>query len=229
LTAADVFLIQTARFVGGATGRMAKQSPYQILGVGEDASEREIERAYRRAAMRWHPDRNPDDESAAERFRAARRAFEILRERQALPFHHNPGEESHPPPAARDNKNAADGAASGESENGASGNYGDYERWDTARAEDDIPWLSLIIAGVGFLFFIADGGLPGFAGFTAALFIAYLVYKPAQSARGQVAEWIFKAGVRAFLVALLAWWVWQLAGDAFATLCASALLRNICE
>ena len=52
---------------------------YALLGVGREASAAEIDRAYRRAARATHPDLHPDDDSAAERFRALAVAHETLR------------------------------------------------------------------------------------------------------------------------------------------------------
>ncbi|MFW6163631.1 MAG: J domain-containing protein, partial [Planctomycetota bacterium] len=49
---------------------MADRRHYETLGVPEDASPEQIRRAFRRLAKRWHPDRNPDDPQAVERFRA---------------------------------------------------------------------------------------------------------------------------------------------------------------
>ena len=51
---------------------------YSILGVGKDASEQEIKKAYRKLARKYHPDVNPDDESAAEKFREISLAQEVL-------------------------------------------------------------------------------------------------------------------------------------------------------
>ncbi|KJR85325.1 uncharacterized protein SPSK_09577 [Sporothrix schenckii 1099-18] len=51
---------------------------YERLGVTYDASADQIRRSYRRAAMLWHPDRNPDDPEAAEKFKACLEAYEIL-------------------------------------------------------------------------------------------------------------------------------------------------------
>ena len=51
---------------------------YEVLGVERTASAEEIKRAYRRLAMQYHPDRNPDDPEALEKFREASRAYEIL-------------------------------------------------------------------------------------------------------------------------------------------------------
>lgn len=54
-----------------------RQDYYEVLGVGRDASLEEIKRAYRRLAMEYHPDRNPDPE-ATEKFKEASEAFEVL-------------------------------------------------------------------------------------------------------------------------------------------------------
>jgi molecular chaperone DnaJ len=54
------------------------QDYYDILGVSKDASDKDIKRAYRKQAMKYHPDRNPDDPEAEERFRQAAEAYEVL-------------------------------------------------------------------------------------------------------------------------------------------------------
>jgi molecular chaperone DnaJ len=51
---------------------------YEILGISRDASAQQIKRAYRQAAVRWHPDRNPDDEEAEARFKEAAEAYSVL-------------------------------------------------------------------------------------------------------------------------------------------------------
>ncbi len=61
---------------------MAKRDYYEILGIGRDADEKTIKTAYRKLAMANHPDRNPDDEAAAERFREASEAYEVLKDEQ---------------------------------------------------------------------------------------------------------------------------------------------------
>ena len=57
---------------------MSKRDYYEVLGVEKGASEAELKKAYRRLAMKFHPDRNPDDEKADEKFREATEAYEIL-------------------------------------------------------------------------------------------------------------------------------------------------------
>ena len=57
---------------------MAKRDYYEVLGLNREASEDEIKKAYRRLAMKHHPDRNPDDLSSEEKFKEASEAYEIL-------------------------------------------------------------------------------------------------------------------------------------------------------
>lgn len=51
---------------------------YSVLGLNKNASETDIKRAYRKLAMKYHPDRNPDDSNAEEKFKEASKAYEIL-------------------------------------------------------------------------------------------------------------------------------------------------------
>ena len=61
---------------------MSKRDFYEVLGVSRDADDKALKSAYRKLAMQNHPDRNPDDEAAAERFREASEAYDILKEPQ---------------------------------------------------------------------------------------------------------------------------------------------------
>jgi len=61
---------------------MAKRDYYEILSVDRSADAKEVKKAYRRLAMKYHPDRNPDDESAEEKFKEATEAYEILSDEQ---------------------------------------------------------------------------------------------------------------------------------------------------
>lgn len=57
---------------------VAKRDYYEILGVGRDADENEIKKAYRKLAMKYHPDRNPGDKTAEEKFKEINEAYEVL-------------------------------------------------------------------------------------------------------------------------------------------------------
>ena len=57
---------------------MSKRDYYEVLGVEKSASAQDIKKAYRRIAMKYHPDRNPDDANADEKFKEASEAYEIL-------------------------------------------------------------------------------------------------------------------------------------------------------
>lgn len=59
---------------------MAQRDYYEILGVSRAASQEEIKRAYRKMAMQYHPDHNPDDPEAEQRFKDAAQAYEVLRD-----------------------------------------------------------------------------------------------------------------------------------------------------
>ena len=57
---------------------MAKKDYYEVLGVNRDAAEDEIKKSFRKLAMKFHPDRNPDNPKAEEHFKEAKEAYEVL-------------------------------------------------------------------------------------------------------------------------------------------------------
>jgi len=61
---------------------MAQRDYYEVLGVKKDAGEAEIKKAYRRLAMKYHPDRNPDNNEAEHHFKEAKEAYEVLSDGQ---------------------------------------------------------------------------------------------------------------------------------------------------
>ena len=55
-----------------------KRDYYEVLGVSKDATPEEIKKAYRKKAVQYHPDRNPDDKDAEEKFKEAAEAYDVL-------------------------------------------------------------------------------------------------------------------------------------------------------
>ncbi|MFA4948047.1 MAG: DnaJ domain-containing protein, partial [Candidatus Krumholzibacteriia bacterium] len=60
---------------------MAKRDYYEVLGIGRDTSVDEIKKAYRKLALKYHPDRNPGNREAEEQFKEATEAYEVLRDK----------------------------------------------------------------------------------------------------------------------------------------------------
>lgn len=61
---------------------MSKRDYYEVLGLSKGADEKEIKKAYRRMAMKYHPDRNPDDKDAEAKFKEVSEAYEVLADSQ---------------------------------------------------------------------------------------------------------------------------------------------------
>ena len=59
---------------------MTKRDYYEILGVGRNASESELKKAYRQLALKFHPDKNPGDKKAEEKFKESAEAYEVLKD-----------------------------------------------------------------------------------------------------------------------------------------------------
>lgn len=57
---------------------MSKADYYEVLGVSRDATDQELKSAYRKQALKYHPDRNPGDHTAEEKFKQASEAYQVL-------------------------------------------------------------------------------------------------------------------------------------------------------
>ncbi|MBT4962712.1 MAG: molecular chaperone DnaJ [Francisellaceae bacterium] len=76
---------------------MSKEDYYQLLNVSKDTSQVDIKKAYRKLAMKYHPDKNPDNKAAEEKFKQISEAYEILsdvQKRQAYDMHGHAGVDS---------------------------------------------------------------------------------------------------------------------------------------
>ena len=56
---------------------MSKRDFYEILGINKSSSQDEIKKAYRKVAIKYHPDKNPDNKAAEEKFKEAAEAYEV--------------------------------------------------------------------------------------------------------------------------------------------------------
>ena len=61
---------------------MSKRDFYEVLGVDKSVSAADLKKAYRRLAMKHHPDRNPDDKAAEAKFKEAKEAYDVLSDSQ---------------------------------------------------------------------------------------------------------------------------------------------------
>ncbi len=73
---------------------MAKKDYYEVLGVSKTASAADIKKAYRRLAMKHHPDRNPDNKEAEELFKQVKEAYEVLSDEQKRAVYDQYGHEA---------------------------------------------------------------------------------------------------------------------------------------
>jgi molecular chaperone DnaJ len=72
---------------------MAKRDYYKVLDVARTATEAEVKKAYRRLAMKYHPDRNPNDHEAEEKFKECKEAYEVLTDEQKRAIYDQHGHE----------------------------------------------------------------------------------------------------------------------------------------
>src|SRR5919199_3946695 len=100
---------------------MAKEDYYKVLGVKRDAKPDEIKKAYRRLARKFHPDVNPGDKSAEERFKQITEAHEVLSDEKKRKVYDRFGQYS---------DNLADAAARGASGSGPTSGAWRYEGFE---------------------------------------------------------------------------------------------------
>ena len=72
---------------------MTKRDYYEVLGLEHNASDEEIKKSYRRLAMQYHPDRNPGDKEAEEKFKEAAEAYEVLSDEEKRDIYNRYGHE----------------------------------------------------------------------------------------------------------------------------------------
>src|SRR3712207_4642687 len=120
---------------------MAKRDYYEVLEVGKTATADEIKKAYRKKAIQYHPDKNPGDKTAEEKFKEAAEAYDVL---------------SNPDKRARYDQFGHAGLG------GAAGNGGPFGGYGESMSMDDIfSMFGDIFGGHGGF----SGGFSGFGGF----------------------------------------------------------------
>ena len=62
----------------GSNTRVSKADYYEVLGVSREATDQELKSAYRKQALKYHPDRNPGDHASEEKFKEASEAYQVL-------------------------------------------------------------------------------------------------------------------------------------------------------
>src|SRR5213596_1426974 len=109
---------------------MAKEDFYKILGIKRDAKPEEIKKAYRRLARKYHPDVNPGDKTAEERFKQMSEAFDVLSDPKKRKVYDRFGEYS---------DNLANAAASGAGAAYTGGTPFDFSGFDWGTTSTSTP------------------------------------------------------------------------------------------
>ena len=168
----------------------AAPSPFEVLGISDDASPDEIRRAYRRQARRYHPDRNPGDEGAAEAFLAVKAAYERL----------DPADPDAGFDAERVVAEMQRAAVEAERRRGRGGSAG-ARAWQLVRVELDRPgggleavasWRTAAGAGVAAAVGLGtalSGAVPAWAGAAVGAVLAAAIVAHAALASRPDADW----------------------------------------
>ncbi|KAE8177638.1 DnaJ C-terminal domain-containing protein [Photobacterium carnosum] len=122
---------------------MSKRDFYEVLGVAKTASEKEIKKAYKKLAMKFHPDKNPDDPTAADKFKEVKAAYEILMDKEKRTAYDQFGHNAFENPGMG-------GGRGGQQGFGQQAGYGDFE--------------DMFGGAFGDMFSNARGGQGGFGG-----------------------------------------------------------------
>jgi len=92
---------------------MAKDDYYSVLGVERDASADALKKSFRKLAMKYHPDRNPDDQKAEKKFKDLNEAYEVLKDEQKRAAYDRFGHEAFEQAGARDGPGGGAGSSGG--------------------------------------------------------------------------------------------------------------------
>lgn len=110
---------------------MAKRDYYEVLGVDRGASADEIKKAYRKAALKFHPDKNPGDKDAEEKFKEAAEAYDVL---------------SNPDKKARYDQFGHEGMGAGPAVSAAAASAAVASRWKIFSASSAISSAAISVA-----------------------------------------------------------------------------------
>jgi len=72
---------------------MSQRDYYEVLGVSRNANESELKKAYRQQALKYHPDKNPGDKQAEDKFKEASEAYDILKDSEKRQIYNQFGHE----------------------------------------------------------------------------------------------------------------------------------------
>lgn len=122
---------------------MSKRDFYEVLGVAKSASDKEIKKAYKKLAMKFHPDKNPDDPTAADKFKEVKAAYEILMDKEKRTAYDQFGHNAFENPGMG-------GGRGGQQGFGQQAGYGDFD--------------DMFGGAFGDMFSNARGGRGGFGG-----------------------------------------------------------------
>jgi curved DNA-binding protein CbpA len=163
---------------------MKHRAPHEILGVARDAKRMEIIIAYRKLAMRWHPDRNPNS-AAKNKFQEIQQAYDTLRKRGSPASLHELWDEM----MRQSNDN--------------------YEQTPHSNAFwQNFPTLTAFTATLSIILLKTITWPGNVVAFTLGLLAANVAYKSGQTSLAFRLESAFRLFVRLYFISLLVWGLW---------------------